>query len=89
VKSAVFLGMALLAACASQTERASDVEGAPVDSELRPNARETPVEIDTVDLPNLGPAPELHNEIWLNTSEPLRLADLRGNVVLIDMWTFG
>ncbi len=86
MKFGVFLGMALLAACAPQTESASDVEGAPVESELRPNVGETPVEID---LPNLGPAPELHNEIWLNTSESLRLADLRGSVVLIDMWTFG
>lgn len=39
--------------------------------------------------PDLGPAPELSNAIWLNTSEPLRLAGLRGKVVLIDMWTFG
>ena len=40
-------------------------------------------------LENLGPAPELANEVWLNTDSPLRLADLRGRVVLIDMWTFG
>lgn len=40
-------------------------------------------------LPNLGAAPELTNEIWLNTDQPLRLKDLRGKVVLIDMWTFG
>jgi hypothetical protein len=39
-------------------------------------------------LPSRGPAPELVNETWLNT-EPLRLADLRGKVVLLDMWTFG
>ncbi len=39
--------------------------------------------------PDLGQAPELNNETWLNTPEPLRLADLRGKVVLIDMWTFG
>lgn len=39
-------------------------------------------------LPSLGPAPELENEVWLN-SEPLRLAELRGKVVLIDMWTYG
>jgi hypothetical protein len=38
---------------------------------------------------NLGPAPELANEIWLNVDAPLRLADLRGKVVAIDMWTFG
>jgi thiol-disulfide isomerase/thioredoxin len=40
-------------------------------------------------LPDLGAAPELHNAIWLNTVRPLRLADLQGKVVLLDMWTFG
>ena len=40
-------------------------------------------------LNNFGPAPELANEVWLNTPQPLRLAGLRGKVVLIDMWTFG
>jgi hypothetical protein len=40
-------------------------------------------------LPDLGPAPELVNEIWLNSETPLRLTDLRGKVVLLDMWTFG
>ena len=41
------------------------------------------------ELPDLGEAPELTNQIWLNTDQPLRLADLRGQVVLLDMWTFG
>jgi hypothetical protein len=40
-------------------------------------------------LPDLGPAPELTNETWLNVDAPLRLANLRGKVVAIDMWTFG
>ncbi|CAG0970984.1 hypothetical protein ANAEL_01179 [Anaerolineales bacterium] len=40
-------------------------------------------------LPDLGPAPELTNETWLNVDAPLRIADLRGKVVAIDMWTFG
>ena len=39
-------------------------------------------------LPDGGQAPELENEVWLN-SAPLRLADLRGKVVVLDMWTFG
>jgi hypothetical protein len=42
-------------------------------------------------LPDLGPAPELTNDTWLNVAQaaPLRLAGLRGKVVAIDMWTFG
>lgn len=40
-------------------------------------------------LPDLGPAPELTNDIWLNVNGPLRLADLRGKVVIVEMWTFG
>jgi thiol-disulfide isomerase/thioredoxin len=42
-----------------------------------------------VALEDLGPAPELNNQVWLNTDHPLRLKDLRGKVVLLDMWTFG
>lgn len=40
-------------------------------------------------LPVLGAAPELENEVWLNVDAPLRLADLRGKVVGLEMWTFG
>jgi len=40
------------------------------------------------DLPDLGTAPELTNSVWLNTDSPLRLADLRGKVVGLEMWTF-
>ena len=42
-----------------------------------------------VSLPDLGPAPELTNQTWLNVDAPLRLADLRGKVVGLEMWTFG
>jgi hypothetical protein len=39
-------------------------------------------------LDNQGQAPELTNDIWINTEQPLRLSDLRGQVVLLEMWTF-
>ena len=33
-------------------------------------------------------APEIANPVWLN-SEPKRMADLKGKVVLVEFWTFG
>jgi thiol-disulfide isomerase/thioredoxin len=38
--------------------------------------------------PDLGAAPELVGDTWINTPSALRLANLRGKVVLLDMWTF-
>jgi thiol-disulfide isomerase/thioredoxin len=35
-----------------------------------------------------APAPEISGQAWINT-EPLRLADLKGKVVLVEFWTFG
>ncbi len=35
-------------------------------------------------------APEFPlNLAWLNTPHPLRLADMRGKVVLLEFWTYG
>lgn len=45
--------------------------------------------VDPSPLPDLGPAPELKNDVWLNTETPLRLTDLSGQVVVLDMWTYG
>lgn len=34
-------------------------------------------------------APEFPPELeWLNTEQPLSLGQLRGNVVLLDFWTY-
>jgi len=40
-------------------------------------------------LPSQGLAPEINNEIWINSDQPLRLEELRGQVVLIEFWTYG
>jgi len=71
--------------------------GSPAAEELEKTVPAEPALLPTVPsetteiLPEGGfdLAPELRNEVWLNTDEPLRLANLRGKVVLLDMWTFG
>lgn len=36
-----------------------------------------------------SPAPEFEPGLtWLNTTEPIKLADLKGKIVLLDFWTF-
>jgi hypothetical protein len=76
----IVMGLAL-AGCASAT----GVQPSPVDEPGSP--LEQPGNLAA--LKDYGPAPELENEVWLNTEVPLRLADLGGKVVLLDMWTFG
>jgi hypothetical protein len=75
----------ILAGCSALPK---DVEIEPV---LAPGRMATPLpdEPYRASLDDLGPAPELNNEVWLNSEEALRLEDLHGKVVLIDMWTFG
>lgn len=49
----------------------------------------TATQVNKSSLEDFGPAPEIKNDIWLNVEGPLRLAELDGKVVLLDMWTFG
>jgi thiol-disulfide isomerase/thioredoxin len=57
-------------------------------SSARPQQMDSTM-LKTASLPDLGLAPELMNETWLNVDSPLHLADLRGKVVIVEMWTFG
>ncbi len=34
------------------------------------------------------PAPEIQNKVWIN-SPALKMADLRGKVILLQFWTYG
>jgi hypothetical protein len=73
----------------SETERiATDTQPAVT---LSPVATASPLPTATSladTLPIIQPAPEIANEIWLN-SAPMKLSDLRGKVVLVEFWTFG
>ena len=70
------------------TLTACSANPAPATGTVPAAATPTP-HVEAVMLKDLGPAPELNNEVWLNVDHPLRLADLRGKVVLLEMWTFG
>ncbi len=57
--------------------------------EAQIKAHANPQPTPNASLPDYGVAPELTNAVWLNSAQPIRLAELRGKVVLLDMWTFG
>ncbi|MCB0019864.1 MAG: hypothetical protein KDE09_18870 [Anaerolineales bacterium] len=61
------------------------------DETSAPPAASAPIlpRITVADLPDMGPAPEILNEVWLNAEEPYTIASQRGKVVLLKFWTFG
>lgn len=84
-KQIVFIALIFtLAGCAGQPPIEENSASSPTAEDQLGGPDFEPVKLD-----DLGPAPELENETWLNVEQPLRLADLRGKVVLLDMWTFG
>jgi thiol-disulfide isomerase/thioredoxin len=89
----VLLTTIFLGACAGPIGLVWPPDSTPI-KRSAPTAMTSPIEPTATsgfraDLPDLGEAPELQNTVWLNTDRPLRLSDLRGKVVLLDMWTFG
>jgi hypothetical protein len=63
------------------TEEAGEIAEAP--SDLTEKQQEL-----LASLTVKGTPPELFNEVWLN-SEPLKLEELQGKVVIVEFWTFG
>jgi hypothetical protein len=87
---AIFLIFISLLACGTLLRKGTGVEVDSPNGDVHSVSSLGDSENEVIEpLPDFGPAPELENEVWLNTDRPLRLADLRGKVVLLDMWTFG
>ena len=64
------------------------------DVEIEVVQEETPVppiptEAIMLEIPDLGAAPEIVNQTWLNADEPVTIASQRGKVILLEFWTFG
>jgi thiol-disulfide isomerase/thioredoxin len=90
----LLVGCGLVASRTGQSAGADDkreqkIVEKPVEATASQLATSSPSLAVHADLPDYGPAPELENSVWLNVDQPLRLKDLRGKVVLLDMWTFG
>jgi thiol-disulfide isomerase/thioredoxin len=84
----------------AETETAVKIEEAAAMAETAPQEEIMPEEANVTTagptaeqaqllatLGSQGMPPELNNEVWLN-SEPLKLADLHGKVVIVEFWTF-
>ncbi len=89
--TAVFtLLLIILAACTTATEPVVKSSTPDDDGEVPTAAvvaaTAVPVEVT---LPDLGEAPEILNDVWINTDVPITLASQRGKVVLLEFWTFG
>jgi thiol-disulfide isomerase/thioredoxin len=68
---------------------AAPVEAETMKQETMTEAGPTPAQLQLLaGLENQGMPPELRNQVWLN-SDPLKLADLHGKVVIVEFWTFG
>jgi hypothetical protein len=88
IVSLTTLAAATLVGCGAASQE--QPEPAPPDQETEADpSTAAPTEPPAAPTENYGPAPEITNDVWLNTDAPIRLADQRGKVVLIEFWTFG
>jgi thiol-disulfide isomerase/thioredoxin len=80
----ILLILAILTACSPQT-----IAIVQTDIPLEENSTVTGQTDVKSALPDLGLAPELDTKVWLNSPTALTLSHLKGEVVLLEMWTFG
>lgn len=81
----LLIALVAIAASIIVIDQVSPQKGALVAGASVPSAPVRPVASDTVDGPTV---PELRGITgWINT-EPFKLADFRGKVVLVDFWTY-
>jgi thiol-disulfide isomerase/thioredoxin len=83
------LTAAALAGCGAATQTEPQPDTSTANEDAAPQEAVQPAEPPIAPLDNFGPAPEITNDVWLNTDMPIRLADQRGKVVLVEFWTFG
>jgi hypothetical protein len=86
--AAILILFLILTACTS-SRRGSAAESSGVQllasgTVVPPTAK--PIQVE---LPDMGPAPEILNETWINSDTPVTLESVRGKVVLLEFWTFG
>lgn len=93
--SLIVLTLLIVTACAPRIEEIVQ-SVLPVQSDMVETSVPKPVQdvekempLKKASLPMLGAAPELTTTVWLNTPSPLRLIELNGKVVLLEMWTYG
>ena len=68
---------------------AAAIQAAPITSEQPETAVPTSTPAPKIKLPDLGAAPEITNQVWLNSDGPLTLASVQGQkAVLLEFWTF-
>ncbi len=73
----------------TEDKMTAPVEGEMMAQEKMAEAGPTEAQLQLLaGLKNQGMPPELFNPVWLN-SDPLKLADLHGKVVIVEFWTFG